>query len=62
MTPPGDSASPIHCPVCEGAMEVVYDRPSQKVFVCGDCHSGLTIPASAWTVQQRKRSTPKPNQ
>jgi len=35
-------------------MEVVYDRPSQKVFVCADCHSGLTIPASAWDVQQPK--------
>jgi len=54
MTPASDPATPILCPVCEGMMEVVYDRPSQKVFVCADCHSGLTIPASAWDVQQAK--------
>lgn len=63
MTPPSDPANPIACPVCEGIMEVVYDRPSQKVFVCADCHSGLTIPAGAWGVQQAKHSAkPKPNQ
>jgi hypothetical protein len=37
-------------------MELVYDRFNQRVCVCIDCHSGLTIPASAWEVKKRKRS------
>jgi hypothetical protein len=37
-------------------MELVYDRFNQQVCVCVDCHSGLTIPAAAWNVQQQKRS------
>jgi hypothetical protein len=45
----------IPCPICAGTMELVYDRPSQKVCVCVDCHSGLTIPATAWQVQKSKR-------
>jgi hypothetical protein len=56
MTPPSDRADSIRCPVCEGTMEVVYDRPSQKVFVCSDCHSGLTIPVGAWDVQESKHN------
>ena len=43
-------------------MELVYDRPSQQVCVCVDCHSGLTIPAAAWQVQKAKRGRgPKPS-
>jgi hypothetical protein len=37
-------------------MELVYDRFNQQVCVCTDCHSGLTIPVTAWEVQKRKRS------
>jgi len=37
-------------------MELVYERFNQQVCVCVDCHSGLTIPAAAWEVQQKKRS------
>lgn len=44
------------CPICSGRMELVYDRLNQQVCVCIECHSGLTIPASAWDVQRRKRS------
>jgi hypothetical protein len=55
MTPPSDREDlSIRCPVCQGTMELVYDRPSQKVCVCVDCHSGITIPVGAWEVQQAK--------
>jgi hypothetical protein len=36
-------------------MELVYDRLNQQVCVCTECHSGVTIPASAWDVVRRKR-------
>jgi len=36
-------------------MELVYDRPGTKVCVCVDCHSGLTVPATAWEVANMKR-------
>jgi hypothetical protein len=36
-------------------MELVYDRFSQHVYVCLDCHSGITVPASAAHVVQLKR-------
>jgi len=44
------------CPVCAGRMETVYDRTTQKVFVCVECHSGLTVPATAWNVARMKRA------
>jgi hypothetical protein len=43
------------CPVCDGKMELVYDRHHQKVVVCVDCQSGLTVPASAWEIARIKR-------
>jgi uncharacterized protein YbaR (Trm112 family) len=43
------------CPVCSGQLEVVYNRYHQRVAVCVDCHSGLTIPGSAWHVAKLKR-------
>jgi uncharacterized protein YbbK (DUF523 family) len=49
--------------MCSGRMEVVYQRNNQQVTVCEDCHSGLTVPASAWDVVRIKRETkwmPKP--
>lgn len=36
-------------------MELVYDRPHQKVCVCADCMSGLSVPQAAWQVAKRKR-------
>ena len=51
------------CPVCEGRMEVVYDRHHQKVVVCVDCQSGLTVPSTAWEIARIKRESkwmPKP--
>ena len=51
-----DNPTPgIICPICEGAMEVVYQRSGQTVLVCIDCHSGLTITATAADVIKRKR-------
>lgn len=38
-------------------MELVYDRYNQQVCVCLDCHSGITIPATAWDVQRLKRGS-----
>jgi hypothetical protein len=43
------------CPVCDGQMEVVYARNNQQVSVCKDCHSGLTIPSTAWDIVRVKR-------
>lgn len=42
------------CPVCAGQMEVVYDR-HEKVAVCIECHTGMTIPRRAWIVRMKKR-------
>ena len=42
------------CPICSGAMEVVFHRHGQMVAVCVDCHSGLTIPAAAREVGRLK--------
>ena len=43
------------CPVCSGRLDLVYDRFKQRVYVCVDCHVGLTIPESAWDVLRKKR-------
>jgi hypothetical protein len=44
-------------------MEKVYDRFHQQVCVCVDCHSGLTVPKTAYEVARIKREAhwmPKP--
>lgn len=51
---PHESELP-NCPVCAGRLDLVYDRFNQKVYVCIDCHVGLTIPESAWDVLHKKR-------
>lgn len=51
---PSDDTRP--CPICAGRMEKVYEQFHQRVFVCVECHSGLTIPATAWNVARMKRS------
>ena len=43
------------CPMCSGKLVIAYDRYHQRVAVCEDCHSGLTIPGSAWEVAKLKR-------
>jgi len=42
------------CPICSGRMEAVYSRAHQKVCVCVDCHTSVTVPASAWGVKAAK--------
>ena len=46
---------PEACPVCDGEMEVVYARNNQQVCVCVDCHTGVTVPATAWQRMRDKR-------
>ena len=57
MGPHGEELSPAcpDCPICGGALEIVYNRFNQQVSVCKDCHSGLTVPSSAWEVLRLKR-------
>jgi len=43
------------CPVCGGSMEAVYSRAHQKVCVCADCHSSITIPQHAWDIAKVKK-------
>lgn len=43
------------CPICGGHMETVYDRHHQTVCVCVDCHTGITVPSTAWSIAQTKR-------
>jgi len=59
---PGSDSQFHTCPVCGGKMEVVYNRHSQTVSVCIDCHAGITIPTSAWEVARTKKEQhyPKP--
>ena len=42
------------CPICGGSMEAVYSREHQKVCVCSDCHTSITVPASAWELSRNK--------
>jgi hypothetical protein len=43
------------CSICAGRMVLAYDRYQQKVCVCTDCHTSLTIPGSAWDIASHKR-------
>jgi hypothetical protein len=43
------------CPICQGSMETVYSRSHQKVCVCVDCHTTITVPAKAWQMRGEKR-------
>ncbi len=42
------------CPICSGTMEAVYTRVHQKVCVCVDCHTSITVPQSAWGIKRDK--------
>jgi hypothetical protein len=55
--PEDDSGVTVACPVCAGRMDTVYDRLHQRVVVCVDCQSGLTVPATAWDVARIKRES-----
>jgi hypothetical protein len=45
------------CSICDGTMVLAYDRYRQKMCVCLDCHTSMTIPGSAWDVAARKRAS-----
>jgi hypothetical protein len=47
------------CSICDGSMVLAYDRYQQKVCVCTDCHTSITIPGSAWQIANRKRESRK---
>jgi hypothetical protein len=48
------------CPLCDGRMELAYDRPTMKVCVCAECHLSITVPARSWDMAiARGRVTPK---
>jgi hypothetical protein len=42
------------CPICSGPLEAVYTRAHQKVCVCVDCHTSVTVPQSAWEIKKNK--------
>jgi hypothetical protein len=44
------------CSICEGPMVLAYDRYQQKVGVCTDCNTSISIPGSAWVVAKAKRA------
>jgi ssDNA-binding Zn-finger/Zn-ribbon topoisomerase 1 len=44
------------CPICGGSMDTVYSRDHQKVCVCVDCHTTITVPAGAWKVKSAKQT------
>ncbi len=44
------------CPICTGQMETVYNRYHQKVSVCIDCKTGITVPNAAWEIARFKRA------
>lgn len=43
------------CPICHGDMEAVYSRQHQKVCVCVDCHTSITVPVAAWDIRRKKK-------
>ena len=49
---PTETASLTTCPVCEGKMNIVYERNNQTVSVCASCHTDVTA-FGAWTIARR---------
>jgi hypothetical protein len=39
-------------------MEAVYSRDHQKVCVCTDCHTSITVPAEAWDAMRARADKP----
>jgi hypothetical protein len=42
------------CPVCGAALERVYSRFGDTVYVCIECHTGITVPRRAWDIADVK--------
>jgi hypothetical protein len=47
------------CPICGGLMEAVYSRAHQKVCVCIDCHTSITVPDQAWDAMRGRSNDPR---
>ena len=52
--PPSKDVPP--CPTCHGVLERVYSRYGESVFVCIDCHTGISIPRGAWDIARVKKA------
>jgi uncharacterized protein YbbK (DUF523 family) len=52
------------CPICSGVLERVYSRFGENVFVCVECHTGMTVPRNAWDIAavRRQQRQKKPNE
>ena len=50
--PRTETASVATCPICEGKMNIVYERNNQTVSVCASCHTDVTA-FGAWTIARR---------
>lgn len=52
MGPPdSDSSRPVPpCPVCGAVIERVYSRFGENVYVCVECHTGISVPRRAWDI------------
>ena len=44
------------CPICEGVLECVYSRFGERVYVCMECHTSMTVPKNAWEVAAVKQA------
>lgn len=44
------------CPVCGAALERVYSRFGEAVYVCIECHTGVTVPRRAWDIAAVKKA------
>lgn len=49
------------CPVCGAAVECVYSRFGEDVYVCVECHTGITVPRRAWYVARVKNAQRRDN-
>ena len=52
--PPSKDVPP--CPTCQGLLEPVYSRFGENVFVCIDCHTGISVPRGAWEIARLKKA------
>ena len=42
------------CPICGGGMEAVYERAHQKVCICRDCNTSISVPFTAWNMRRKR--------
>ena len=41
------------CPMCNGPLELIYDRPEIKECECRDCGTRVSISAAAWNAARQ---------